>query len=141
MKTEHTYSIGEIAEMTGVSKRTVRFYVQRGLINPPKGRGRGSHYTERHVEQIIGVRDMQRRGVRLDSIRETRREQRTTPPMSSQHRVVVRVDLAPGLVLEVDSAGLVPSPAALSKIADSCRDILAKERLLDIRNDNVNDDE
>jgi hypothetical protein len=38
-------SIGELADATGVSRRTVRFYVQRGLIDPPVGLGRASHYT------------------------------------------------------------------------------------------------
>jgi hypothetical protein len=59
------YSIGELAERTGVSRRTVHFYVQRRLIDPPLGRGRGRHYDERHVEQIERVRELQRQGVQL----------------------------------------------------------------------------
>jgi hypothetical protein len=59
------YSIGELAERTGVSRRTVHFYVQRRLIDPPLGRGRGRHYDERHVEQIKRVRELQRQGVQL----------------------------------------------------------------------------
>lgn len=62
------YSIGELAELTGVSRRTVHFYVQRRLIDPPLGLGRGRHYDERHVDQIRRVRELQRRGVPLDAM-------------------------------------------------------------------------
>jgi hypothetical protein len=62
------YSIGELAEITGVSRRTVHFYVQRRLVDPPLGRGRGRHYDHRHVEQIRRVRELQRLGVSLAEI-------------------------------------------------------------------------
>ena len=44
--TDQRYSIGAIAEKTGISRRTVRYYVQLGLIEPPVGKGRGSYYIE-----------------------------------------------------------------------------------------------
>lgn len=65
---ETRYSIGELAELTGVSRRTVHFYVQRRLIDRPLGRGRGRHYDDRHVTQIRRVRDLQSWGVTLDDI-------------------------------------------------------------------------
>ena len=65
---DRRYAIGELAELTGVSRRTVHFYVQRRLIDPPLGRGRGRHYDQRHVEQIRRVRALQRRGVSLDDM-------------------------------------------------------------------------
>ena len=49
--TEPRYSIGELAELGRVSRRTVHFYVQQGLIDPPEGRGRGSYYAAPHLEQ------------------------------------------------------------------------------------------
>ncbi|MBA2355458.1 MAG: MerR family DNA-binding transcriptional regulator, partial [Acidobacteria bacterium] len=38
------YAIGDLAALGGVSRRTVRYYVQGGLIPPPEGLGRGNHY-------------------------------------------------------------------------------------------------
>ena len=58
-------SIDELAAATGVSRRTVHYYIQRRLIDPPLGRGRGRHYDRRHALQILKVRDLQRRGVAL----------------------------------------------------------------------------
>lgn len=61
-------SIGEIADLTGVTRRVVRFYVQRGLIDPPEGRGRGSFYTERHLARIQRILQLQAAGHSLDAI-------------------------------------------------------------------------
>ena len=61
-------SIDELAAVTGVSRRTVHYYIQRRLIDPPLGRGRGRHYDRRHALQILNVRDLQRRGVALSDM-------------------------------------------------------------------------
>ena len=61
-------SIDELSAVTGVSRRTVHYYVQRKLIDPPLGRGRGRHYDRRHALQILNVRDLQRRGVTLSAM-------------------------------------------------------------------------
>jgi DNA-binding transcriptional MerR regulator len=63
-------SIDELAAVTGVSRRTVHYYIQRRLIDPPLGRGRGRHYDRRHALQILNVRDLQRMGVALSDMTE-----------------------------------------------------------------------
>jgi DNA-binding transcriptional MerR regulator len=65
---EALYGIEELAELGGVSRRTVRYYVQRGLIPAPKGTGRGKHYTQGHLDTLIKVRQLQEQGVSLDEI-------------------------------------------------------------------------
>ena len=50
------YAIGELATLGGVSRRTVRYYVQEGLISAPLGLGRGNHYTPDHLEQLLRVK-------------------------------------------------------------------------------------
>ncbi len=56
------YSIGELAALGGVSRRTVRYYVQRGLLEAPTGLGRGRHYTDRHLGTLIRIRELQQAG-------------------------------------------------------------------------------
>lgn len=63
------YSIGELAEKAGITRRTVRFYVQRGLIPLPLGRGRGEHYTGEHLTAVLRVKSLQEQGASLDDIR------------------------------------------------------------------------
>jgi DNA-binding transcriptional MerR regulator len=65
---ERTYGVEELAERAGVSRRTVRYYVQRGLLPPPLGLGRGNHYTEQHLAALVRVRELQEAGVPLDAI-------------------------------------------------------------------------
>ena len=62
------YSIGELAKLGGVSRRTVRYYVQRGLLAAPTGLGRGRHYTQRHLDDLIRVRRLQEAGHPLAEI-------------------------------------------------------------------------
>jgi DNA-binding transcriptional MerR regulator len=63
------YSIGEVAERGGVTRRTVRYYVQRGLIPGPLGRGRGEHYSEEHLAALLRVKSLQEQGATLEEIR------------------------------------------------------------------------
>jgi DNA-binding transcriptional MerR regulator len=66
---EERYSIGELAERAGVSRRTVRFYVQRGLLPAPLGRGRGEHYDATHLTAVGRIKALQLAGASLEDIR------------------------------------------------------------------------
>ncbi len=63
-----SYSIGELAALGGVSRRTVRYYVQRGLLEAPTGLGRGRHYRQRHLDALIRIRKLQEAGRPLAEI-------------------------------------------------------------------------
>ena len=62
------YSIVQLAELAGVNRRTIRYYVQRNLLPPPFGSGRGSYYDESHLERLLEIRDLQLKGVPLSEI-------------------------------------------------------------------------
>ncbi len=62
------YAIGELAKLGGVSRRTVRYYVQRGLLEAPTGLGRGRHYTQQHLDTLIRIRKLQEAGRPLAEI-------------------------------------------------------------------------
>ena len=65
---EPRYTIGELADRADVSRRTVRYYVQRGLLPAPDGLGRGAHYSDAHVARLIRVRELQEAGIPLADI-------------------------------------------------------------------------
>ena len=69
MAAGRTYSIGDLAAAGGVSRRTVRFYVQRGLLAPPLGLGRGARYTEAHLDRLREVRTGHDHGLPLRELR------------------------------------------------------------------------
>ncbi len=102
MAGERTYSIGELAAACGVSRRTVRFYVQRGLLAPPLGLGRGARYNEAHLTRLREIRAGHEHGVPLEELggaapsRAARRPRRkaATPP-TAPPRPKVRPEPAP----------------------------------------------
>ena len=65
---ERCYGIKALAELGGVTRRTVRYYVQRGLLPTPLGTGRGPHYTPAHLERLIHIRKLQEAGVPMAEI-------------------------------------------------------------------------
>ena len=59
----------ELADRAGVSIRTVRYYIQQGLLPKPESRGPGAHYTEEHLERLLLVKRLQREHLPLAEIR------------------------------------------------------------------------
>jgi DNA-binding transcriptional MerR regulator len=66
---ERRYGIEELAKRVGVSRRTVRFYVQQGLLPAPLGVGRGKHYGPEHLGRLRAVKALQQQGRSLDEVR------------------------------------------------------------------------
>lgn len=64
------YSIDDISEITGLSRRTIRFYIQENIIEPPAGRGRGGFYYDSHLSDLLKIKKLQDKGLNLSSIRE-----------------------------------------------------------------------
>ena len=122
------YAIGELAALSGISRRTVRYYVQEGLIPPPLGLGRGNHYTSDHLEQLLRVKSMQESGRTLDEIREclgqkpqARTSQPSRDPIASRS-LWRRIALLPGVELHVASTVRIPTPTQLRELAAWCHE-------------------
>lgn len=49
-------------------ERTIRFYVARGLVSPPEGRGTAATYGYRHLLQVLAIKLRQMEGATLDSL-------------------------------------------------------------------------
>ncbi|MCL4807543.1 MAG: MerR family transcriptional regulator [Thermoanaerobaculia bacterium] len=123
--------IEELAGLGGVTRRTVRYYVQEGLLPAPRGVGRGRHYGPEHLERLLAVKAMQERGESLESIRSAlagrpRKAGAPTPPHVPRE-TVTRVVLGPGLELLVSGGRRLPSPGALSELVAWCAERFRKE--------------
>ena len=62
--------LDELAERAGVSPRTVRYYVQRGLLTAPEFRGPDTVYEAEHLARLKAIRALQARHLPLDAIQE-----------------------------------------------------------------------
>ena len=125
MRETETYGVGDLAALGGVSRRTVRYYVQEGLLPAPEGLGRGARYGDEHLRRLLRVKSLQEEGLTLDEVRRAlRRPERDSgvPSEPSPRRAVVtRVRLAPGIELLVDGALRLPPPGKLAELSDFCR--------------------
>ena len=59
----------ELADRAGVSIRTVRYYIQQGLLPKPEARGPGAHYKEEHLDRLLLIKRLQREHLPLAEIR------------------------------------------------------------------------
>ena len=64
------YNIETLAKLAGLTRRTIRYYVQRGLLKPPQGGGRGSYYTDEHLERLEKIKKWSEQGVPLIHVRD-----------------------------------------------------------------------
>lgn len=146
------YSIHELAQATGVPRRTIRYYVQRGLIPAPEGAGRGHFYTDAHLERLQRVRALQEQGRPLDEIavlleaedrdspvvyaaalaapapRDLRQAAPPEPsaplPQPVDVEVVTRLRIADGVELSFAAPARVPTPARLRAIVTAVARLL-----------------
>ena len=127
------YGIDELADLGGVSRRTVRYYVQEGLLPPPLGVGRGRHYGRPHLDRLLEVKAWQEAGLSLEEIRARRVPSpggSTPAPRLSQplpRTTWRRLTLAPGVELHVTQDVRLPAPGRLEELVEWCRTHLTGE--------------
>ncbi len=67
-KTQTEWKLAELAAEVGVSPRTVRYYVQRGLLPAPPFKGPDTVYGEEHLQRLKAIRVLQARFLPLEAI-------------------------------------------------------------------------
>ena len=70
MPTEQEYAIGELADLVGVTPRTIRYYVSIGLLPAPEQAGPRTRYTDGHLQRLRLIRHLQRQHLPLAEIGE-----------------------------------------------------------------------
>ena len=80
--------IGEVAERTGVTQRTLRFYEEKGLLRPPSRMDGGFRlYSEEDVKRVDHIRRLQDLlGVSLADIKEMVDAQEMLRELRAQYR-------------------------------------------------------
>ena len=108
------YPLSDLCVLADLPPRTVRYYVQMGLVDRPQGETRAARYGALHLEQLLLIKKWTAAGLSLERIRELlHSEQAPVPPRArAVGSVEVRSHLmvADGvdLVIEPGRAGLSP---------------------------------
>ncbi len=67
----HEYKLDQLALAAGVSPRTVRYYVQRGLLAAPVFRAKDTAYDQSHLVRLRAIKKLQEAFLPLDAIAST----------------------------------------------------------------------
>jgi len=111
---EKTYSFEELCALSEVNNRTVRYYIQIGLLDKPIGQTRGAHYTSLHFEKLLRNKQLSESGISLERIRDLLTGDSLLLPQQQKQagHIEVRTHLwvTDGIELQVsaETAGLSP---------------------------------
>lgn len=97
---EKIYTISELSEKTGYSRRTIHYYVQQGLIEPPAGRGRGGFYNDSHMHKLLEIRKQQENGFKLSAIQALSDSDAQELPESGRD-IWVKYQIIPGFEINI----------------------------------------
>ncbi|MEO8195053.1 MAG: MerR family transcriptional regulator [Gemmatimonadales bacterium] len=64
-----TFDLVALSEKVAVSPRTIRYYIQQGLLPAPEARGPGAHYGPEHVDLVLLIKRLQKEHLPLSEIR------------------------------------------------------------------------
>ena len=137
--TEKTFTLDALCTLTDLPKRTVRYYMQLGLVDRPIGETRAAHYVSRHLDQLLRVKKLTDAGVSLERIREVMAGGDTPVPTRQRRPGAVEVRshlyVGPGLEIQIsaEEAGMTPE-----EVRAFVREVMqAAERVM--RKDSVGD--
>ena len=65
-----TRTLDELCALTQTPKRTVRYYIQMGLLDRPIGETRAARYAEAHLRRLLQIKQLAAAGFSLERIRE-----------------------------------------------------------------------
>lgn len=76
------YSLIELAKLADVTPRTIRYYIEQGLLAAPEPEGPKTRYTDEHLARLLAIKRLQAAHLPLAEIRQQLRsvpaEQLTT---------------------------------------------------------------
>lgn len=121
---EETYTLDQLAEMADLPVRTIRYYIQRGLVSRPEGEKKGAYYLPSHLEQLLQIRkwvgagmSLERAAALLHGEPEKALPRAGNPGHAPISRREVSVySLADGVELSIDPLRCSLSPADISRL-------------------------
>ena len=66
----YRYTMADLERETGISARTIRYYITEGLLPPAKGRGVGATYSSEHLLRLKAIAALKQTHTPLSQIRE-----------------------------------------------------------------------
>jgi len=111
-------TLDQLATAAGLPARTVRYYIQLGLVDRPVGEKRAAYYTSAHLEQLLTVQKWSEGGLSLESIRRLMAGELPEAPPEPRGRVEVRshMTITDGVELVIEPGRARLSPAQVRRL-------------------------
>ncbi|MDF2177935.1 MerR family transcriptional regulator [Aliiglaciecola sp. CAU 1673] len=127
------YNLDELEQLTGLARRTIRYYIQKGLVEAPFGARKTPRYTARHVEQLLQVRKYKEAGLNLARIAALLGKDEEGSASSDDMdigdvRVITRMQIASGITLDIDPRKNQLSDEAVRGLASIIGDYLNQQQ-------------
>jgi DNA-binding transcriptional MerR regulator len=129
-----SFTLDDLCSLTDFSKRTVRYYMQLGLVDRPIGETRAAHYLEAHLQQLLRIKKLTDAGVSLERVRDVLTGGDEPVPARAKKPGSIEVKshllVAPGIELQIspDEAGLTPDQvrALVKAVMAAAQQVLGK---------------
>ena len=116
-----TFSLDDLCTLAALPKRTVRYYIQIGLLDRPVGETRAAHYLSSHLDSLLRIKQLTEAGIALERVRDVLRgEPAAVPPRPRQPGAVdVRshIWIAPGIEVQISPEEAQASPEQVRALA------------------------
>ena len=128
------FTLDDLCSLTNFSKRTVRYYMQLGLVDRPIGETRAAHYLEAHLQQLLRIKKLTDAGVSLERVRDVLTGGDEPVPARAKKPGSIEVKshlfVARGIELQIspDEAGLTPDQvrALIKAVMAAAQQVLGK---------------
>jgi DNA-binding transcriptional MerR regulator len=129
-----SFTLDDLCSLTDFSKRTVRYYMQLGLVDRPIGETRAAHYLETHLQQLLRIKKLTDAGVSLERVRDVLTGGDEPVPARAKKPGSIEVKshlfVVPGVELQIspDEAGLTPDQvrALVKAVMAAAQQVLGK---------------
>lgn len=109
---EGRFKLSKLAEETGVTARTLRYYIAQGVLHGPWSRGRRATYDQTHIDRVREIKALQERGLSLGEIShspasympQTEPVKRVEYPVHEHVRVIVKGEVSPWRKRQIERA-------------------------------------
>ena len=65
-----SFTLDQLSALTDLPLRTIRYYIQLGLVDRHEGDRKHARYTQKHLDQVLQVRAMADQGMPLERIKQ-----------------------------------------------------------------------
>jgi DNA-binding transcriptional MerR regulator len=117
------YDLQNISTLTGLPIRTIRYYIQKNLVDKPEGARKTASYTQQHLEQLMTVKRLSESGLSLAAIAKVMNGTQINNVHPSdmqpgQVRAVSFVHISPGVELSIDPLQCNLTQAQLRELSE-----------------------